>query len=98
MIASDAYVIGVDYGSDSVRTIIADAHNGNEIAASVYYYPWWKDQLYCNAGDNQFRQHPLDYIEGLEDTIKRCLVQAGSYQEFTSYFFRALLQVINPVV
>jgi len=78
MIASDAYVIGVDYGSDSVRTIIADAHNGNEIAASIYYYPRWKDQLYCNAGDNQFRQHPLDYIEGLEDTIKRCLVQAGS--------------------
>lgn len=78
MIASDAYVIGVDYGSDSVRTIIADAHNGNEIAASVYYYPRWKDQLYCNAGNNQFRQHPLDYIEGLEDTIKRCLVQAGS--------------------
>ncbi len=78
MIASEEYVIGVDYGSDSVRTIIADAHNGNEIAASVFYYPRWKDQLYCNAALNQFRQHPLDYIEGLEDTIKRCIVQAGS--------------------
>ncbi len=55
MIASNTYVIGVDYGSDSVRTIIADAHNGNEIAASVYNYPRWKDQLYCNAGQNQFR-------------------------------------------
>lgn len=77
MIASDSYVIGVDYGSDSVRTIIADASNGNEIASSVFYYPRWKDQLYCNANENQFRQHPLDYIEGLEDTIKRCLLQAG---------------------
>ena len=26
---------------------------------------------------NQFRQHPLDYIEGLEQTIKDCLQQAG---------------------
>src|SRR5215210_536678 len=77
MIASGAYVIGVDYGSDSVRTIIADASNGNEIASAVFYYPRWKNQLYCDASSNQFRQHPLDYVEGLEDTIKRCLLQAG---------------------
>ncbi|HSU49183.1 MAG TPA: FGGY family carbohydrate kinase, partial [Segetibacter sp.] len=77
MIASEQYVIGVDYGTDSVRTIIVDAANGNEIAASVYYYPRWKEQLYCNASLNRFRQHPLDYVEGLEETIKRCLVQAG---------------------
>lgn len=73
----ETYVIGVDYGSDSVRTIIADTANGNEIASSVYYYPRWKDALYCNAAVNQFRQHPKDYVEGLKQTIKRCLVQAG---------------------
>ncbi|WP_276500274.1 ribulokinase [Terrimonas pollutisoli] len=77
MIASDVYVIGVDYGSDSVRTIIADASNGNEIASAVFYYPRWRDQLYCDAGENQFRQHPLDYVEGLQDTIRRCLLLAG---------------------
>jgi L-ribulokinase len=71
------YVIGVDYGTDSVRSIIVDAANGDEIAAAIFYYPRWKDQLYCNASGNQFRQHPLDYIEGLEETIKRCLLQAG---------------------
>jgi len=78
MTANDAFVIGVDYGSDSVRTIIVNAHTGQEVAASVFYYPRWKDQLFCNASVNQFRQHPLDYVEGLEDTIKRCLVQAGA--------------------
>jgi len=77
MIASGSYVIGVDYGSDSVRAIIADTSNGNEVASAVFYYPRWKDQLFCNANENQFRQHPLDYTEGLEDTIKRCLLQAG---------------------
>ena len=71
------YVIGVDYGTDSVRSIIVDAANGDEIAAAVFYYPRWKDQLYCDASINQFRQHPLDYIEGLETTIKDCLKKAG---------------------
>src|ERR1044071_2400700 len=71
------YVIGVDYGTDSVRSIIANAANGQEVASAVYYYPRWKDGLYCNPGVNQFRQHPLDYLEGLEQTITRCLLQAG---------------------
>ncbi|MBC7688860.1 MAG: ribulokinase, partial [Aquabacterium sp.] len=74
---NDHYVIGVDYGTDSVRSIIVNAANGNEIAASVFYYPRWKQGLYCDAGINQFRQHPLDYVEGLEQTIKNCLQQAG---------------------
>ncbi|MDO9373038.1 MAG: ribulokinase [Ferruginibacter sp.] len=74
---SDQYVIGVDYGTDSVRSIIVNAQNGNEIASSVFYYPRWKDALFCDPSINQFRQHPLDYVEGLEHTIKSCLQQAG---------------------
>jgi L-ribulokinase len=72
-----AYVIGVDYGTDSVRTIIADTLNGEEVASSVFYYPRWKEQLYCNAPENQFRQHPLDYLEGLEASIKECVMKVG---------------------
>ncbi len=71
------YVIGVDYGTDSVRSILVDAANGNEIAAAVFYYPRWKENKFCDASQNQFRQHPLDYVEGLEYTIKSCLQQAG---------------------
>ena len=76
-LASDACVMGVDYGTDSVRTILVNAANGEEIAASVFYYPRWKEGKYCNASINQFRQHPLDYVEGLEATIKDCLQKAG---------------------
>jgi L-ribulokinase len=71
------YVIGVDYGSDSVRSVILNANNGNEIASSVFYYPRWRDKLYCNSSQNQFRQHPLDYTEGLTHTIKECINTAG---------------------
>ena len=75
---NDAYVIGVDYGTDSVRSVLVDAANGSEIASSVFYYPRWKEGKYCNAPINQFRQHPLDYVEGLETTIKDCLQKAGA--------------------
>ena len=74
----EAYVIGLDYGTDSVRAIIADAANGQEVASSVFYYPRWKQGKYCNPAANQFRQHPLDYIEGLKATIKDCLHKAGT--------------------
>jgi len=73
----EAYVIGVDYGTDSVRSIIVNAYDGAEVASSVFEYPRWRDGLYCDAASNQFRQHPKDYIEGLEQTIKSCIAQAG---------------------
>jgi L-ribulokinase len=77
MNTAESYVIGVDYGTDSVRSVLVNARNGAEVSSAVFQYPRWKDGLYCNAAENRFRQHPLDYIEGLEHTIKRCLLQAG---------------------
>ncbi len=77
------YVIGVDYGTDSVRSVIINANNGSEVASAVYEYPRWKQGLYCNAARNQFRQHPLDFVEGLEHTIKECIKKAG--QEVAGY-------------
>ncbi len=74
---NNQFVIGVDYGTDSVRSVIVDADNGRELASSVFLYPRWRQGLYCDAGQNQFRQHPLDYIEGLEATIKDCIQKAG---------------------
>lgn len=64
------YVIGLDYGSDSVRAVLIDTETGQELASNVHYYQRWKNNEYCNAAINQFRQHPLDHIEGLENTIK----------------------------
>jgi len=71
------YVIGVDYGTDSVRAIIVDAANGKELASSVHYYQRWQKAMFCDAPKNVFRQHPLDYLEGLEITIKDAINKAG---------------------
>ncbi len=70
------YTLGVDYGTDSVRTVLVDASDGKEISHSVFYYPRWKAGKYCDPAKNRFRQHPLDYLEGIEKTIKEALALA----------------------
>src|SRR5258705_6016297 len=75
--ASASFVVGIDYGTDSVRSIIVNAKNGTEVASSIFPYPRWRDGLCCDASKNQFRQHPQDYIDGLEFTVKGCLKEAG---------------------
>ena len=67
------YVIGVDYGTDSVRAVLVNAQNGEIVSESVCYYPRWKKQLYCDPSKNIYRQHPLDYMESLETVIKDIL-------------------------
>lgn len=73
----DDYVIGVDFGTGSVRALLVNARNGKEVAISEFEYPRWKKGLYCDASRSQFRQHPLDYIEGLQHTVSSVVVQAG---------------------
>lgn len=76
------YVIGIDYGTDSVRSVVVDTTNGNIAGTSVFEYPRWKKGLYCDPAINQFRQHPLDYIEGLEQSVKKAI--SGLSQEIIS--------------
>jgi L-ribulokinase len=76
-----SWVIGIDFGTDSVRTLIVNAFTGEEIATSLFEYPRWKSGLYSDPTANQFRQHPLDYLEGLEEGIRSCLRQISSEQQ-----------------
>ena len=69
----EKFVIGLDYGTDSVRAVIVNASNGEEVASDVHYYTRWAEGKYCDPAANRFRQHPLDYLEGFENTIKNCI-------------------------
>ncbi|MFY7845965.1 ribulokinase [Chryseobacterium gambrini] len=71
------YVIGLDYGTDSVRAVLIDTESGAELAASVSYYQRWKKGRFCRPEENQFRQHPLDHIEGLEKTVSDVVKESG---------------------
>tara|TARA_R110000850_G_scaffold276908_1_gene420821 strand:- start:208 stop:1878 length:1671 start_codon:yes stop_codon:yes gene_type:complete len=72
-----AYVIGLDYGTDSVRALLVNTENGDIVASSVYSYPRWAKGLFCDPAKNQFRQHPLDHLEGLENTIAEVVRESG---------------------
>ncbi|WP_223649641.1 ribulokinase [Hymenobacter psoromatis] len=78
--ASPAYVIGLDYGTDSVRALLVDARTGTEVAQAVHYYPRWKQGHYCNPAKNRFRQHPLDHLEGLEATVREVALKVPAEQ------------------
>ncbi|MBO0935919.1 ribulokinase [Fibrella sp. HMF5335] len=67
------YVIGVDFGTDSVRALLVDARTGETVGTHVHEYTRWKQGLYCDPAQSQFRQHPLDYLEGLEAAITGAL-------------------------
>lgn len=70
------YVIGIDFGTDSCRALVVDVSNGEEQSSSVKYYPRWKDRKYCDPQNNQYRQHPLDYVESMEAAINEALKKA----------------------
>ena len=67
------YTLGVDYGTDSVRTMIIDTSNGKIMGQAVALYERWGKGMYCQPETNQFRQHPLDYIDGLKKAIKETI-------------------------
>ena len=75
--SESARVIGIDFGTDSVRSVVADASTGQVLGTSVKHYPRWAKGLFCEPAANQFRQHPLDYLESMEASVLEALEEAG---------------------
>jgi L-ribulokinase len=71
--AGGAHVLGLDYGTDSVRALVVRVADGKEIASAVSAYPRWARGLYCDPGKNQFRQHPQDYLDSLVEATRGAL-------------------------
>jgi len=70
---SAKYTIGLDYGTNSVRTVIVNTANGREVATAVWNYANGTQGVILARDPNLARQHPADYVAGAEITIKKAL-------------------------
>ena len=72
-----AYAIGLDYGTNSVRCLIVDVTNGNELGTAVHEYETGEAGIIIDSSDhNLARQNPADYLKGAEVTIKEAVQHA----------------------
>jgi L-ribulokinase len=74
---STGYVLGLDFGTDSVRTVVVDARDGTTAGVAVAGFPRWARGQYCDAVTHRFRQHPRDHLETMESSIREALAAAG---------------------
>lgn len=71
------YAVGLDFGTNSCRSLIVDISNGNEIASYVFSYPSGDTGVIIDPKDpNLARQNPSDYLIGIEVTIKEAIKKA----------------------
>ena len=70
------YTIGLDYGTNSVRTLIVNVANGREVASAVWNYAHGTQGVILARDPNLARQNPADYVTGAEITIKKALTVA----------------------
>jgi L-ribulokinase len=79
-----AFTIGIDYGTNSVRSVVVDCADGREIGTSVFDYPSGDQGILLDPGNPHLaRQNPADYVAGLEASVKGALVEAGGEDGFS---------------
>ncbi len=72
-----AYTIGLDYGTNSVRCVIVDVTNGDELGAAVCEYETGEAGIVLDSSDhNLARQKPADYLKGVEFAVKTAIRKA----------------------
>ena len=73
------YAIGLDYGTNSCRSLIVNVETGAEVASHVYNYPSGQMGVLVDPRDpNVARQSPADYRAGLVETVVQGLAKAAA--------------------
>jgi L-ribulokinase len=71
------FALGLDFGTNSVRALLVDVASGEEIATSIHDYETGEDGIILESADPHLaRQHPQDYLVGLEVCVREAVVNA----------------------
>jgi L-ribulokinase len=80
---TDHFAIGIDYGTNSVRAVVANCADGRIVASSVFAYPSGHHGVLIDPRDPHLaRQNPVDYIEGLRASVGGALAAADADSAF----------------
>src|SRR5215471_21546152 len=81
---TNAYTIGLDYGTNSVRAVVVDTADGSVAGAAVFDYPSGDHGVLLDAKPPHLaRQNPADYIEGLRVAVANALTAAETVPAFS---------------
>jgi len=71
------YTLGLDYGTNSVRCLVVNAHDGTEAGTHISAYSHGDQGVVLDARDPHLaRQHPGDYLTGAEAAVLGALSAA----------------------
>ena len=71
------YAIGLDYGTNSCRSLLVDLDSGEELGSVVFPYPSGELGILTDPADpNVARQNPQDYLDGMTTIITGVIAQA----------------------
>ena len=80
------YTLGIDYGTNSVRCLVVRCADGAEMGSYVVNYPSGKQGILLDPKDHHLaRQHPGDYLYGLEKSVKGALAAAKKNRRKTGF-------------
>jgi len=80
------YSVGIDFGTESARTVLVDLSNGDQVAAAVFAYSDGVIDEELPGTDIQLEpdwalQNPADYVEAVKATIPEILAATGVASE-----------------
>lgn len=82
---NEHYVIGLDFGTNSARAIIAATSTGAEIASCVFNFPSGEQGIVLDPRNPDLaRQHPKDYLEAVRAIVSGALQQASATPGFSA--------------
>ncbi|HET7038917.1 MAG TPA: ribulokinase, partial [Gemmatimonadales bacterium] len=80
-----AFTLGVDFGTNSARAVVADCADGRTVGTSAFDYPSGDDGVLLDPRDPHLaRQNPADYLTALRGSVRGALAEAARDRGFST--------------